>query len=185
MILQITFISFCFILDLILGALYPHSFLPGDVVITSCLGLSALVISQRNMDKIDSFFIFVICGLLYDFFVSHSFLICTIAFAIVNILVSLWQKHVTESIFETCTLVFTTIFIKEFLVYFIMSLCSYTTLSFTSWLTSRAILTIFANGILVIIIVLISRYVEDLMLLREVRIRKEETISWWKISSKL
>ena len=66
-----------------------------------------------------------------------------------------------------------------------MSLCSYTTLSFTSWLTSRAILTIFANGILVIIIVLISRYVEDLMLLREVRIRKEETISWWKISSKL
>ena len=70
MILQITFISFCFILDLILGALYPHSFLPGDVVITSCLGLSALVISQRNMDKIDSFFIFVICGLLYDFFVD-------------------------------------------------------------------------------------------------------------------
>lgn len=184
MVLQISFISLCFILDFIFGALYPHSFLPGDLVVTSCLGLSALVISQRNMDRIDSFLISVIYGLLYDFFISHSFLICTVVFALVNVLVSNWQKHVTESIFETCTLVFTTIFVKEFLVYFIMNLCSYTSLSFTTWLTSRAIVTLIVNGFLVVIIVLISRYVEDLMLLREVRIRKEESISWWKISLK-
>lgn len=184
MILQIVFIFLCFSLDFIFGAIYPHSFLPQDIVITSCLGLSALVISQRNMNRFDSFLISVIVGLLYDFFISHSFLICTIAFSIVNILVSLWQKHITESIIETCTLVFTTIFVKEFLVYFLMSLCSYTSLSFVSWLTSRAILTLIVNGFLVVIIVLISRYVEDLMLLREVRIRKEESISWWKISLK-
>ncbi len=184
MILQIGFISLCFILDFVFGTFYPHSFLPGDLVITSCLGLSALVITQRNMDRLDSFLICVIYGLFYDFFISHSFLICTVVFALINVLVSNWQKHVTESIFETCTLVFATIFVKEFLVYFIMSLCSYTSLSFTTWLTSRAIVTLIVNGFLVVIIVLISRYVEDLMLLREVKIRKEESISWWKISLK-
>ena len=184
MIVQIAFICLCFGLDIILGVFYPHSFFPNDIVITSCLGLSALVITQRKMDRIDSLFISIICGLLYDFYFAHSFLICTIIFLIINLLVSQWQRHITESIIETSTLVFTTIFVKEFLVYFFMTLISETSMSFINWLTTRAILTLLCNGLLVILIVWISRIFEDMMLMREKRIRKEETISWWKISSK-
>ncbi|MGN1343936.1 MAG: hypothetical protein ACI4U3_05110 [Traorella sp.] len=184
MIVQILFIIICFLLDLVIGTLLPHSFLPNDIVITSCLGLSALVITQRKMNKIDSLLISVVCGLFYDFYVAHTFLVCTIAFVVVNLLVSMWQYHITDSLLETCLLVFTTIFVKEFLVYFLMSLLSETSLPFILWLSSRAIFTLLFNSFLVVLIVWISRYVEDMMLLREKKIRKEETISWWKISSK-
>lgn len=184
MILQVLFISGCFLLDGVIGALLPHSFLPGDIVITSCLGLSALVLMQRKMDHIDSLLISVIFGLIYDYFVAHTFLVCTIVFVLIHLAVSTWQKHITESMLESCLLVFTTIFVKEFLVYFIMTLLSETLMPIGMWLVSRAVLTLLVNGILVVLIVWVSRWTEDMMLMREKRIRKEESISWWKISSK-
>lgn len=184
MIFQILFIILCFCLDIIISNFLPHSFLPNDLVVTSCLGLSALVLSQRKMNRIDSLLITIIFGLLYDLFVSHSLFVCTIAFVIVNILVSHWQKHITESLIESFMFVFVTIFVKEFLVYFMMTLLSETALSFYGWLCNRVCLTLIVNGIFIIIIILISRYIEDMMLMREKRIRKEEKISWWKISLK-
>ena len=184
MILQVLFIAAAFLVDEVIGGLLPHSFMPGDVVITSCLGLSALVLMQRKMERIDSLLFTIIFGLLYDYFAAHTFLVCTIVFVIINLAVSQWQKHITESMIESSLLVFTTIFVKEFLVYFIMTLLSETLMPFDMWLVSRASLTLLFNGVLVVIIVWASRMIEDIMLMREKKIRKEETISWWKISSK-
>lgn len=184
MILQVLFIAICFMMDEVMGNFLPHSFLCGDIVITSCLGLSALVLSSRKMKRIDSLLISVLFGLYYDFYVAHTFLICTITFVLINLLVSKWQKHITESVFESCLLVFATIFVKEFLVYFMMTLLSETYMTFITWLTTRAFMTLVVNGIFVVIIVFVSRYIEDMMLLREKKIRNEEKISWWKISSK-
>lgn len=184
MIFQILFITACFALDMILGNLLPHSFIPGDFVITPCLGVSALVLVQRKMNQTDSILVSVIFGLLYDIYISNSFLVCTITFALISLLTTQWQKHITESLFESCLLVFATIFVKEFLVYFIMTLLSQTFMPISMWLTTRASLTLVFNGALVVFIVLLSRHIEDMMLMREKQIRKEETISWWKISSK-
>lgn len=184
MIVQILFICLCFLADGVLIVLLPHSFLPGSIVITPCLGLSALVLMERKMDFKDSFLLFIIFGLLYDIFISNSLLACTISFAIVSLLVFVWQKHLTESVLESSLLVIVTIFVKEFLIYFMMTLLKETLMSFDAWLTSRAVFTILVNGIFVVSIVWVSRTIEDMRLLREKRIRKEETISWWKISSK-
>lgn len=182
MIIQVLLISFCFCLDIVISNFLPHSFFPTDIVVTSCLGLSALVLMQRKMDRIDSLLISIIFGLIYDYFIAHTFLVCTIAFAIINLLVSQWQKNITESLFENCLLAFVTIFVKEFLVYFMMTLLSETAMTFDVWILSRASLTLLINTVFVIVIVFISRIVEDMILMREKRIRKEEKISWWKIS---
>ena len=182
MIIQVLLISFCFCLDIVISNFLPHSFFPTDIVVTSCLGLSALVLMQRKMDRIDSLIISIIFGLIYDYFIAHTFLVCTIAFAIINLLVSQWQKNITESLFENCLLAFVTIFVKEFLVYFMMTLLSETAMTFDVWILSRASLTLLINTVFVIVIVFISRIVEDMILMREKRIRKEEKISWWKIS---
>lgn len=181
MIIQVLLISFCFCLDIVISNFLPHSFFPTDIVVTSCLGLSALVLMQRKMDRIDSLLISIIFGLIYDYFIAHTMLVCTIAFVIVNLLVSQWQKHITESLFENCLLAFVTIFVKEFLVYFMMTLISETSMTFNVWILSRASLTLFVNAIFVVMIVFVSKIVEDIMLMREKRIRKEEKISWWKI----
>lgn len=181
MIIQILLISICFCLDIIISNFLPHSFFPTDIVVTSCLGLSALVLMQRKMNRIDSLLISIIFGLIYDYFIAHTMLVCTIAFVIVNLLVSQWQKHITESLLENCLLAFVTIFVKEFLVYFMMTLISETSMTFNLWVLNRVSLTLLVNSIFVIAIVFISRIVEDMMLMREKRIRKEEKISWWKI----
>lgn len=184
MIIQILFIAFSFCLDILISNVLPHSFMPTAITMTSCIGLSALVLTQRKMNPVDSLLVSIIFGLLYDYYAAHSFLVCTIAFAVVNLLVSQWQKHITESLLESSMLVFVTIFVKEFLVYFMMTLLSETSLTFSDWLFTRAFLTLLFNGIIVVLIVGMSRMIEDMMFMREKRIRKEEEISWWKISSK-
>lgn len=181
---QVLFIVGCFLADTLIGLFLPHSFLPGDIVFVPCLGMSALVLSQKRMNRVDSFLIAVIGGFLYGFLEANQPLVYAIVFGSINLIVDQWKKHIMDSLTENCVLVIVTIFVKEFLVYLMMTILGVTQMPLQMWLVSRAILTIVVNGLFVVLIVFVSRMIEDIMLLREKRIRKEEVISWWNVLSK-
>ncbi len=184
MIISLLFIGACFIGDMILSALLPASYLPTDIVVVHCLGLSALVLTKRQMDPMDSHCLFLLFGLLYDFFVSSTGCVYMIIFGILSWLVAQWQKHMMDSMFERALLCITTIFVKELLIYFYMYLMRHTTLSLGQLMTNRIFMTILVNGVLVFLIILASRTIDDIILMREKRIRKEEHVTWWKLKSK-
>ena len=92
--------------------------------------------------------------------------------------IDIWAKHVMESVLECLLLAISTIFVKELVVYLVMRITHATMMSISMWLVNRLFLTLLINGILIVIIIFASRVIEDFILMREKRIRKEETVSW-------
>ena len=89
-----------------------------------------------------------------------------------------------ESVLECLLLAISTIFVKELIVYLYMLMSPVTQMRIALWLTNRLFLTLLINGVLVVVIIFASRTIEDYILLREKRIRKEESISWLDLLSK-
>ena len=89
-----------------------------------------------------------------------------------------------ESVLECLLLAISTIFVKELIVYLYMLMSQVTQMRIALWLTNRLFLTLLINGVLVVVIIFASRTIEDYILLREKRIRKEESISWLDLLSK-
>lgn len=181
MIFHILFIASCFIGDLILAALFPVSFEPMAFVFIPCLGFSALVLSSKHMNNLDSFLLFIFFGLLVDYFLTDTFLVYTIVFGMNALIVNQWQKHLMDSLIESVLLVIATIFVKEFLVYLFMSITSMTQMALMDWVLRRLALTLFINGCFVFVIVFAMRFAEDVASAHERKIRKEESISWLKL----
>lgn len=184
MIVHVLFILLCFFIDGIISVLFPASFIPFDLVFVPSLGFAALVLTNRHLNDIDATLLFVAFGMFYDYFVAREFLVYAIVFLILNFVIRLWSKHMMESVIESLLLVISTIFVKELIVYLYMYMTHVTEMSMLMWLTNRLFLTILINGILVILIIFASRTIEEIILLREKRIRKEETLSWLELLSK-
>ena len=178
------FILACFLLDGLIMILFPNSFDPYAMTFVPCLGLSALVLASRHMDKTDSLLMFLMFGVFYDFFVTREYLIYALIFVLLSFIVRIWSNHMMESVLECLLLAISTIFVKELIVYLYMLMSQVTQMRIALWLTNRLFLTLLINGVLVVVIIFASRTIEDYILLREKRIRKEESISWLDLLSK-
>lgn len=172
------FILCCFLLDSLLSLVFPQSFLPSEMIFVPCLGLASLVLTQQHLKKVDAMLLFLIFGIFYDYFIANTQFLYMIVFAILCILSRFWAKHVMESVLECLLLAISTIFVKELIVYLVMRITHATMMSISMWLVNRLFLTLLINGILIVIIIFASRVIEDFILMREKRIRKEETVSW-------
>ena len=184
MILQIIFILLCFAFDGIIATLFPASFIPFDNVFVPCFGLASLVLGKRQMNSVDSFFIFMIFGLLYDFFIADMFPIYTCIYVFLCLINMQWQKHIAESTFESTLLVIANIFVKEYAVFLFMTLSHQSNMTFLNWMVNRMFLTLTIHAVCVIILVYVSKFVVDLMKQRDLRIRKEESVPGWKLFRK-
>ncbi len=184
MLFHYLFILVCFLLDELLMVLFPNSFDPYSMIFVPCLGLSALVLASRHMDKTDALLIFLGFGMFYDFFVVREHLIYALIFVLLSFIVRIWSNHMMESVLESLLLVISTIFVKELIIYLYMLMSQVTQMNIALWLTNRLFLTLLVNGVLVVVIIFASRTIEDFILMREKRIRKEETISWLDLLSK-
>ena len=143
-----------------------------------------LVLASRHMDKTDSLLMFLMFGMFYDFFVTREYLIYALIFVLLSFIVRIWSNHMMESVLECLLLAISTIFVKELIVYLYMLMSQVTQMRIALWLTNRLFLTLLINGVLVVVIIFASRTIEDYILLREKRIRKEESISWLDLLSK-
>lgn len=184
MIVHILFILLCFLLDGIITVLFPNSFLQTQMIFVPCLGLASLVLTNRHLDKTNSILLTIAFGLFYDFFVARTFLTYTIVFVIAIMIARLWSNHMMESVLECLLLTISTIFVKELIVYFLMYIRQITQMDLMTWLMNRLFLTLLINGVLIVVIIFASRMIESIILLREKRIRKEETLSWLELLSK-
>lgn len=184
MILQIIFILLCFAFDGVISTLFPASFIPFYPVFVPCFGLASLVLGKRQMETLDSILIFIIFGLLYDFFIADMFPVYTGVYLLLCMINIQWQKHIAESVFESTLLVIANIFVKEYVVYVFMVLSNQSTMTFMNWMINRMFMTLLIHSIFVIILVYLYLFVEDLMKQRDLRIRKEESIPGWKLFRK-
>lgn len=181
---HVIFVGICFIVDEILMTLFPNSFLVNDLLFISNLGFCAMMLTVRKFDWLDTCLFSFSFGLVYDVVFANTFLTYAVVFTIVACLLRLWSKHMTETVIESLILCIVTIFAKDILVYFYMSLQRTSEISFLAWAEKYELLTLLVNAILSMIIVLMIRIKDDYMRMKAVQMRKGEKINWFRLKSK-
>lgn len=178
------FVLICFLADEVLTVLFPGSYLLNGLLFVSNLGFCAVILTIRKFDFLESVLFAVLWGMFYDFFFANTFLLYAVVFALVACLLRLWSKHMTETLIESLILCIVTIFAKDIMVYFYMYFQRMTALSLMQWAQHYELLTLLANTILMMIIVLLLRIKDDYLFMKEKRIRKGEKIEWFRLKSK-
>lgn len=170
----------CFLLDGAISVIFPVKFGASGLYFVPCLGFSAMVLTIRQMDFIDSLITAILFGMFYDFFYANTPFLYAIVFTLLCLLTRIWIKQINESMIENLLLCISTIFVRELMIYFIMITSNQTIMSFNTWMVNRMFLTLVVNGILVLALVFVSYIVEDHLQRRELQLRREERLPWMR-----
>ena len=179
--IHILFVGVCFLLDGVFMTLFPNDALTTGLLFISNLGFSALVLTIRKFDFVDSCLFAIFFGMFSDHFFANTFLIYAIAYLLIACLLPIWSKHMTETVLESLILCISTIFVKDCVVYFCMFFGRMTTLSIQNWFVNVEFLTILANAILVLILISLLRLKDDYLDMKERKGRKKERIEWFRL----
>lgn len=169
-----------FLLDGALASMFPVMFGIEAIYFVPCIGFSALVLTIRHFDTLDSFIISILFGMFYDFFYANTAFLYTFLFALMCFIVRLWIKQINESFIENISLCVSTIFVRELVVYIFMYTSNQSTMGFDTWLGNRIFLTLIVNGIFIFLLVFISFIVDDYLDRRDLQLRKEERLPWMR-----
>ncbi|MEF9962203.1 MAG: rod shape-determining protein MreD [Erysipelotrichaceae bacterium] len=181
---HILFVFVCTMIDGILMVLFPSNFLLTQAIFIPCLGFAAMILTIRKFNLLNGCLFACCYGMFYDFFFARTFMLYMIIFTIVAIIVYFWSKHMTDTLLELLVLVVSTIFVKEILVFWVISLQQHTYMTLYEWFVNREFVTLIGNAILVIIVVFLGRIKDDYLLIKDKKIRKEEHLEWVKLLSK-
>ncbi|MEG0092950.1 MAG: rod shape-determining protein MreD [Erysipelotrichaceae bacterium] len=178
------FVFCCFLIDGVLTVLFPSNYLLNQTIFIPCLGFSAMVLTIRKFNFVNACLFACCFGMFYDFFYARTFMLYMIIFTLVAMIVYFWSKHMMDTMIELLVLSISTIFVKELMVYWVMSLQHHTLMTLSEWFVNREFITLIGNGVLVIIVVFLGRIKDDYLQLKDSRIRKEERLEWVKLLSK-
>lgn len=178
------FVLICFLADNILMVLFPGDYLLQNLLFVSNLGFCAMILTIRRFPFLEAVLFAVLWGMFYDFCCANTFLVYAIIYGLVACLLKLWSKHMTDTLIESLILCVVTIFAKDIMVYFYMVFERITALSLMEWAERYELLTLLANAILVMVIVLLMRIKDDYLFMKEKRIRRGEKIEWFRLKSK-
>lgn len=176
MFIHYIFIFLAFLIDSAIATIFPVSFTMDTMYFVSAFGFSSLVLTIRKMNFTDSMLLSILSGMFYDFFFADTFMLYTIVFAIVCIIVKSWTKHVGDSLVENIIIAMTAIFVMQFIVYGYMVVFHQTTITFASWIQNRMFLTLLVNAFLVIILYIFINIRDGYIQRKELKIRKDEKI---------
>lgn len=174
----------CFLIDEALIVLFPNSYLVNNLMFIPNLGFITMILTVRKFSLIDTCLFAFSCGMIYDFCFANTFLIYAVVFTMVACLMHLWTKHMTDTFIESLILSIVTIFVKDFLVYCYMLFEKQTYMSLMLWAERYELLTLLANSVLVMIIVVLIRIKDDYLEQKARKIRKAEKIEWFDLIQK-
>lgn len=181
MFVHILFVACCFLIDSILMTLFPNNLMGTELMFISNLGFCAMVLSIRKFEPINAY-LFAICfGIFYDYFFAHAFLTYALVYFFIAFVIHMWSKHMSDTILESIILCISTIFVKDFVVYFFMFFNRVTRLNIQEWFITREFLTILANAVLILVLISLIRIKDDYLEMKERQVRKEEKIEWFRL----
>ncbi|MFV0381395.1 MAG: rod shape-determining protein MreD [Breznakia sp.] len=176
MIIQYAFVFLAFVVDGIISAIFPIPYAMDTLYFIPCLGIIALVLTIRKLEKIDAIILSVFAGMYYDFFFTNRFLLYTIAFLILCFMVKQWGKHMGASIIESVAISIACIFMLQLLVFGIEKITMNTYVSLSTWVVNRMFLTLIVNTVLAMVIFFFDRYRDEYLRVKAAKIRRSEHI---------
>ncbi|MDF9824127.1 rod shape-determining protein MreD [Breznakia sp. PF5-3] len=180
MVVQYLFVFLCFLIDGAIEACFNISFSMDHMYFVSCFGICGLVLTVRKMDFTDAIILSLLSGMFYDFFYTNSFLVYSIIFVILCIIVKAWTKHLGDSLLESIVICISALFATQLIVYGYMLLINETKISFYMWISDRMFLTIIINALFVFVLFFLTNIRDNYIKKKELRIRKEERLYIYK-----
>ena len=178
MIAHIITVLCCFWMDQCISILFPSSFLLQQMILIPSLGFCAILITVRKFDFISSILFAVLMGFVYELIFTQTFMIYPIVYAICILLLKFWSKQVGYSIIESSLLCIILVFVKELLVYLWMLFINATNLALINWMTRILLPSLLLNLVLVFVIFGIIHLKDEFLERKNLRIKKEESLTF-------
>lgn len=176
MLVQYIFVLVCFLIDGAIEACFHVHFAADQMFFVSCFGFCGLVLTIRKMDTVDALLLSLLSGMFYDFFYTDTFLVYTVIFFLLCLIVKAWTKHLGYSLLESVIICVSALFAMQLSVYGYMLLSRQTSLSFYGWISDRMFLTILVNALFVLILFFFANIRDNYVKRKELKIRKEEKL---------
>jgi rod shape-determining protein MreD len=143
--IQIAFVVFGMLCDLLLGIFFPQDYAQTHLLFVPQFTFLCILLLTQRKPLAQVILIALTIGIILDFNQSGYIFLNTLTYTVTIYLVYLWLTRVSESMFETLLLVIVAIFCKELMVYAYMLVFNITHLSFIHWFTYREFLTLIGH----------------------------------------
>lgn len=180
---RIIYLIACFLIDTFLSSIFPVDYANIRLSFVSNMGIIGIMFVSRDLDVKNTLLLAFLFGIVVDMTHYSFFLLMALSYTITLFIVRIWSNQVNESIPEIIILGVLTIFVHNFIVFFIMRTLNLSTISLLNWVTYRQFLTLIGN----IPIILLAYYGYSFMNRVEVRRdkvrRRNEKTLWMKVSN--
>lgn len=178
--MSLLFFSAMLILDLVLMVLFrvDHSAMALSFIPGAALVYIAFETYQEPLNKAVVWAFFT--GLLFDLLLFNALFDYALSMVIVVIVVRVWSKHLSESIFERIMLGLLLVFVREMSMYGLALLQGFTTMNVQTWLTMRVFLTILGNVPVIVIVLFWLDFQDGFDAKQQRKQRRKERVSWYR-----
>lgn len=182
MLVHSLFVLVCFLLDNGLSIAFPTNYLLFGTIFVPSLGLCAIVLCSRDMDRLDAILFSFLAGMVYDFFFAGTFLMYAIIFAVLAFLVSFWKNHLFNSVVECFIICAAALFFKDLIAFLVADQFMGLNMGFSTWITRYEAGNIFCNLIASIFVIALYFVERKIIKSHNKKIRSGERIHWYEAS---
>lgn len=170
--------------DSLLAFLFPYD--PSYITMSfvPSLAFIGLALICRKTDLRQSMIMTFMLGIYQDLFVNQTVFIYTIVYFVVILIARLWSKSISSSIFESILFAITTLFAKEIVLYFLMTITSTSYLGIFQWFLKREFLTLVLHCFFGILVVWLLDKIQLYLVNQDEARRKGENVKWLQLRLK-
>ncbi len=179
---HILFFAFCFLIDIILGILFPLDYALRSMIFVPQMTLAGVILSVREMKLTERLLLALIVGFLLDITHFDFGFINAIAFASTVLVVAIWSQHMSESFYELIILTLVGLFIKEIIVFLLYQMAGDTHMSIITWLAKREFLTMIGNIPIIIGCIYLNSMKEEILGRQDRIKRSREKVRWMNVN---
>lgn len=175
---DIIYLALCFVIDFIFFDFFPADPSMVGLIISPCAALCGLLCITKNKRWYQGIWQAFLAGIISDFFSVNEAMTFSLIYIVVYLVMKLWDKHLSSSLFEQAILLLSTIFVKESLLYLMQRASGSIKMSLETWLFHRCVPTLVGNIFIILIILGLFELKNSYDDKQETNKRKEESMFW-------
>ena len=157
-VVNISYLLFAFMLDLILQSLFPVDFEYRRLFVVFNTGLIGLMLVLKKENFKQVLIVAFLVGLILDFVRYGYFFLYALSFSLAILIARLWSNQVNETNIELMILSITVVFLKELIQFGLLTFAGLTQMHLSTWFIYRGFLTILMHVPLSYLMIYTNRY---------------------------
>ncbi|NLA78701.1 MAG: hypothetical protein GX845_04040 [Erysipelothrix sp.] len=172
------YIIITLILDLIMASIISNSYMWASFILIPFTSLVFLLYISLKRDIYHVLFVAMLVGLGIDLFTHSALFLHAIIFVAALFIMRIYQRHMSDTMFEMVLMGLVIIFIVEVLLFLYYSLFTTVQIGFSLWYMRRLFVTMIGNLPLIIVAYYLARHYIKMVKAQETQKQRSETSLW-------